>query len=278
MLTDMHMHTTRSDGTLSPAELVESAYRNGLKIIAITDHDVVDAYEEAVQYAQEHNIPLQIIPAVEFNTDDPNREVHILGYNINVHCPKLLEILVTLRQAREERIHKILDKLHALGYPVTMAEIAEQTTDTLALGRPHVARVLVKHNYFESIPQAFDTLLSRGKPAYVPHVKISVATAVNLILEMGGFPVLAHPGLIKDDEHVHKLLTDYPFKGVEVYYPKHTPEQICKYLQMTQELGLFATGGSDFHGTPKRYPEKLGLFAFSYKQNEALISRCLGGN
>lgn len=278
MLTDFHMHTNRSDGQLSPEELVLEAHKNGLGIIAITDHDVIDAYTIALSYINKHQIPLKLIPAVEFNTDNPNREVHILGYNIQVDSLKLKIVLEKLRQARSERIFKIIDKLNSLSINITMQDVAVHTIDALSLGRPHVAKALVAKGYYQSIPQAFDEMLARGKPAYIPHVKLSISEAVNIILEMNGIPILAHPGLILDDNHVEELLDKYPLKGLEAFYPKHTPQQVQKYIKFAKKRNLLITGGSDFHGTKGRYPEQLGLFSLSNKQNKDIIALCCGGD
>lgn len=272
MLADLHMHTNCSDGTMSPQEIVQHAVDCGLSTIAITDHDVIDAYALALAYIQENNLPLTLIPGVEFNTNEKNREVHILGYHLNIYHPALTTAMEELQEARVERIRKIVDKLQPLDYQITMSEVLAEAKNVLSLGRPHVARVLVKKGYFEKNSEVFDALLAKGQPAYVPHVKISVAQAVDLILQAGGVPVLAHPGLIKDDECVERLLDTHKLQGLEVYYPTHTPEETLKYLKISQQRNLIPTGGSDFHATFGRYPQKLGIFSLNYKQIYAIIS------
>lgn len=271
MLIDLHMHTNYSDGTLSPEALTEHAAANGLDMIAITDHDVVEAYEVAAAHIAAAALPLTLIPAVEFNTDSPNREVHILGYFIDTKSPAMQQEMEILQQARSERIEKIIFKLQALSYEITLPEVLEQAKYALSLGRPHVARVLVAKGYFTNSKQAFDELLGRGRPGYVPHVKLSIANAVDIIAQAGGISVLAHPGLIKDDDYVERLLTDYPIQGLEVYYPKHSIDQIQQYLRLAHKHQLLITGGSDFHGKKERYPSKLGLFAVHNKQIPEII-------
>lgn len=271
MLADLHMHTSCSDGTMTPQELVQQAADNGLSVIAITDHDVIDAYALAKSYIEENNLSLRLIAGVEFNTNERNREVHILGYHLDVDHPKLAVAMLELQQARVERIRKIVDKLQALDYAISMKDVLAEAVNVLSLGRPHVARVLINKGYFSKNREVFDVLLAKGQPAYVPHVKISVTQAVDLIISAGGIAVLAHPGLIKDDEYVQKLLDSHQLCGLEVYYPSHTPEDIQKYLKMARARNLICTGGSDFHATLGRYPQSLGIFSLNYQQIYGII-------
>lgn len=266
MLVDLHIHTNYSDGTMSPQELVEHAVHSGLSTIAITDHDVIDAYAIAKEHIDEHQLPLSLIPGVEFNTNESNREVHILGYYIDTKHPQLAAAMLELQAARVDRIQQIVDKLQPLNYEINMQDVFAETRNVLSLGRPHVARVLVKKGYFKQNREVFDALLAKGQPAYVPHVKISVAQAVKLIIAAGGVPVLAHPGLIKDDECVQRLLDNNDIRGLEVYYPTHTARDILKYLEIAKSRSLICTGGSDFHATLGRYPQKLGIFSLYSKQ------------
>ena len=257
---------------MTPQEIVQHAVERGLSAIAITDHDVVDAYALALRYIQENNLPLKLIPGVEFNTNEKNREVHILGYHLDTAHPKLAVAMNELQEARVERIRKIIDKLQPLNYKITMADVLAEAPNVLSLGRPHVARVLVKKGCFAKNKEVFDALLAKGKPAYIPHVKISVAQAIDLILNAGGIPVLAHPGLIKDDDYVQKLLDTHPLQGIEVYYPTHTPEDTQKYIQIAKKRNLLCTGGSDFHATFGRYPQSLGIFSLKYEQIYAIMN------
>lgn len=272
MLADLHMHTNCSDGTMSPQAVVQQAVDMGLSAIAITDHDVIDAYAIALEYIQKNNLSIKLIPGVEFNTNEKNREVHILGYHLDVKHPDMAAAMVDLQEARVERIRKIVDKLQPLAYDITMEDVLAEAPNVLSLGRPHVARVLVKKGYFTKNSEVFDSLLAKGKPAYVPHVKISVAQAVGLIVKAGGIPVLAHPGLIGDDEYVHRLLDNNKIQGLEVYYPTHSAADTQKYLKIATERNLICTGGSDFHATLGRYPQKLGIFSLNYQQICAIIS------
>lgn len=274
MLADLHVHTNCSDGTMSPQAVIQMAVDCGLSAIAITDHDVVDAYALALAYIKENNLSIKLIPGVEFNTNEKNREVHILGYYLDVNHPIITAAMTELQNARVERIRNIIEKLQPLKYDINMSDVLAEAQNVLSLGRPHVARVLIKKGYFQKNSDVFDALLAKGQPAYVPHVKISVAQAVDLIIKADGIPVLAHPGLIKDDEYMQKLLDTHPIQGLEVYYPTHTPSATQKYLQIAKERNLMLTGGSDFHATLDRYPKKLGVFALNCKQVYAIISYC----
>ena len=272
MLTDLHMHTNCSDGTLTPEELVLEAHKNGLAVIAITDHDVVNAYSLAQKVIIEQNLPLKIIAGVEINTNSVNREVHVLGYHIDTTSGELAARLKILQQERLNRVDKILEKLKILGYKLELEDILKVTREVISLGRPHIASALINKGYFKNKSEVFDELLANGAPAYVPHVKLSVHEAVQLINSAGGIAVLAHPGLIKNDALVLELLSLYNFRGLEVYYPQHTLEQLQHYLHIASTMNLIITGGSDFHGSQGRYPRKLGLFAVPKKINCDLIN------
>lgn len=272
MLTDLHMHTNCSDGNLEPEELVLAAVNNGLSVISITDHDVVKAYDLAQKFIMNQKLPLKIISGVEINTNSANREVHVLGYHIDTTSGKLAERLKMLQTERVLRVEKILLKLKQLGYGLDKADILSVTREVISLGRPHIAKALINKGYFANKAEVFDKLLANGAPAYVPHVKLEVGEAVNLINNAGGIAVLAHPGLIKDDMLVENLLDKYNFQGLEVYYPQHTPMQIAKYLAWANIRNLLVSGGSDFHGVSGRYPSKLGVFSISNEINKDLIA------
>lgn len=272
MLTDLHMHTNCSDGVLSPQELADEAVANGLDVIAITDHDVVGAYEIALEHIVKNKLPLQLLPAVEINTNSVNREVHILGYHIDVHNKLLLDNLEQLQVARSQRIDKIIVKLQELGYDITLDEVVKTAKDAVSLGRPHVAGVMVDKGYFKTNKEVFDVLLAKGAKAYVPHVKLTIKEAVDLIRAIGGLPVLAHPGLLKDDSQVRSILQEFNLGGIEAYYPEHTPQQIQHYLQLAKEFKLLVSGGSDYHARKGRYPKSLGVYALDYQLTANVIN------
>lgn len=257
MKADLHVHTTASDGRLSPAEVIREAAQAGLSHIAITDHDTVDGILEL------GSTPLiaglNLIPGIEFSTDLPYNEVHILGFNIDIANRELRRELKLIAQDRLERAERMVFKLTKLGYPVEYDRVLALAGDAAAVGRPHVAAALMERGYFGDMEEVFDTLLEKNKPAYVPHYKLTPQDTINLIKAAGGVPVLAHPGLVGDDAIVLESIK-LGLQGMEVFHPKHNADQTAKYREMAEAHYLALTGGSDFHGIPGRFPERLGIF------------------
>ncbi|MPM18153.1 Phosphoribosyl 1,2-cyclic phosphate 1,2-diphosphodiesterase [bioreactor metagenome] len=257
MPADLHIHTTASDGRLSPEEVLSKAAKYGLSYIAITDHDTVDGLISIKNNSLKSN--LVVIPGIEFSIDLPEHEVHVLGYYIDPFDKQLQEQLLTITDDRRKRIEKIVVRLNAIGYKITYEEILNSTKETSSIGRPNVARVLVEKGYFQTVAQVFEQLLYKNGPVYIPHYKLKPQQAIELINRCGGIPVLAHPGLIGDDNIVLKMI-EYGICGLEAFHPKHSKEQRNKYAQLADGYKLLVTGGSDFHGIPSRYPEELGVF------------------
>ncbi len=256
MVADLHVHTTASDGRYTPEEVWEQAIQSGLSHVAITDHDTIDGFLALT--AKAAGGP-ELIPGIEFSTDLPDCEVHILGYLFDPTDPELNRQIKLIAADRLSRAERMVAKLAALGYPVDYNRVLAIAGDTSSVGRPHVAAALVERGYFPDIGTVFDVLLEHGKPGYVPHYKLTPADTVALIKNAGGLAVLAHPGLVGDDAVVCAML-DLGIDGIEVYHPSHDGAATAKYLAMTTEYGLAVTGGSDFHGIPGRYPETLGKF------------------
>jgi predicted metal-dependent phosphoesterase TrpH len=255
MIADLHIHTTASDGRVSPREVLLQAQAAGLSHIAITDHDTVDGLLDIVP---EKNGVI-IIPGIELNTDLPGHEVHILGYCIDINNTRLQNELRKMTLDRVERAKKIVAKLGLLGFPIEYQRVLDIAGDSKAIGRPHIAKALLEKRYFSNMDEVFSTLLETNGPAYVPHYKLSPTDALELIDEAGGISVVAHPGLIRNDEIVLSMM-HAGVQGLEVYHPKHSKEQTNKYLSMAEQFSLLITGGSDFHGIPGRFPERLGQF------------------
>jgi 3',5'-nucleoside bisphosphate phosphatase len=253
---DLHIHTTASDGTLTPVEIIDHALQLDLKAIAITDHDTVEGSRIALQAG----IPpsLGFLTGVEISTAPPSLypglgSFHILGYSIRLDDPELNRILKKLRQARKNRNPAILNRLNDLGIPITLEEVREES-GAGQLGRPHIAQLMVKKGVVASIDEAFEHFLGPGKPAYVDKYRIGYAKAIEIIQGAGGIAVLAHPGLLNiDDEHdldeliVH--LKKVGIKGVEVYYSEHDADQTRRFADLAERHHLLQTGGTDFHGT-----------------------------
>jgi predicted metal-dependent phosphoesterase TrpH len=263
---DLHVHTTASDGVLTPAEVVSLARLCGLRGIAITDHDTVEGLldPQLFHLAAERNI--QLISGIEINTDFEDEEVHILGYFINVQHTGLLNRLKEIKQARLERTAKIIDRLHNLSINIDPARV-RQVAGSGTVGRPHIAQVMIENGYAATIKEVFEKYLGRGKPAYVPRYRLLPREAINLIKLAGGVPVLAHPGLIQNRLVIDKIM-QMGIKGLEVFYPEHTGTQINQLLNLAVQKQMMITGGSDFHGTENTRNQMgcAGLDALSFQQ------------
>ena len=256
MSVDLHIHTLASDGRWTALQVYEAAVAAELKMIAITDHDTTQALEEAEAFAWPAG--LSFVPGIEFSTDIPGHEVHVLGYGMDWRLPSFQGELALLAQSRQNRAGEMVDKLRRLGYFLTLEDVAAQAGSG-SIGRPHVARALVAMGAFATVGEVFHALLHKNGPAYVPHRRLKYPEVIELIHAAGGVAVMAHPGLAGDDQLVKKVLAAGA-EGLEVFHPMHTPQQQKEYLAWTQDVGLLATGGSDFHAIPGRFPEKLGVF------------------
>lgn len=266
MSADLHIHTTFSDGTLTPAEIVREAKKAGLKTIAITDHDVVDGIEEARREAQ--RVGIEVIPGIEITTEIPGYEIHILGYYIDYNSPELSQILKKIQEDRSARIGRIVAKLDKLGVKIDTQRVLEVAGRGSA-GRPHVARVLLEAGYVKSIREAFNRYLDYKAPAYEPHYKLTPPEAIKLILSAGGIPVYAHPGTSKCDHLIPDLIGS-GLLGLEVYHTGHGQTKTKHYLRLAQKYGLLVTGGSDFHGLGSGRETGLGSIAISDELVEKL--------
>lgn len=248
---DLHAHTTASDGTLAPTELVAEAVRRGLRVLAVTDHDSTEGVGPALAAARAHPL-LEIVPGIEINTEADGAEIHILGYFVDHQATWFRDFLRGFRDERAARIYRIAERLQALGLPVDPAEVFALVREGAA-GRPHVARVLVQRGYVATVQEAFDRYLRAGGPAYVPHRRLEPREACALIRRVGGLAVMAHPGFQDAAERwIRALAADRLLDGIECYYPEHTPTQTAAFLGLCRELDLVPTGGSDFHGPAVR--------------------------
>ena len=259
MSADLHVHTTASDGWLSPTNIIDEAIQANLSYIAITDHDTVDGLLQLRKIRQSLPASLVVIPGIELSTDLPDNEVHILGYYIDIFNAELRHQLDLLIVNRHERTKRIIVKLNQLGYSITYLRVLELAGQVTSIGRPHIAKALVEKKYFSTVSDVFTTLLDKNGPAYIPHYKLAPKHVIELIVRAGGVPVLAHPGLVGNDNIVLDII-DAGIVGLEVYHPKHDEMQIQKYLALANKYHLAITGGSDFHAIPARFPHKLGIF------------------
>ncbi len=254
MAADLHTHTTASDGTLAPAELVQQARLAGLSAVGITDHDTMAGLAEAAEAGQRWGIT--VVPGVELSTDATGREVHILGYHCRPDAEPLTSLLAAMRIQRRQRVERIVAALERAGIALTIEDVLAMAPPGAggpeSLGRPHVARALVYRGYAATVSEAFERFLASGRPGYVPRSKLHPVEAVRHIRAAGGVAVLAHPGLMGDDSILPQLLAA-GLQGLEVWYPDHTPEQTERYLRLARDLHLIATGGSDYHGRGERW-------------------------
>lgn len=249
---DLHLHTTHSDGSFSPAEVIELAHKAGVKALAITDHDITTGIPEAT--AAGRRLGIEVLPGIEISSRYGDSELHILGYCLDWQDAQLNQRLTTLRESRHRRNPQIVERLRALGIDIHYDEV-RAIAGTDAVGRPHIARVLMEKKIVASAKEAFDRFLANGKPAYVPRDLPSPSEAIQWIKAAKGLAVLAHPTWVKTTEGtltdlVRQLKAD-GLDGVEVHYSTHTPRQTREYLSLAKLLGLLVTGGSDFHGLTK---------------------------
>lgn len=247
---DLHIHTHYSDGTSSPAEVVQDALRGGLGCIAITDHDTVDGISPAVEAARGHD--LEVLPGIELSTEINGKDVHMLGYLFNWQDASLLEHLDKIQDARGERMKQMIQKLEALGIRDVSFEEISAGAKTKSLGRPHLAAALVEKKVVGSIKAAFDKFLAEGAPAYVPKFKQTPHEAIRLIKSFGGIAVLAHPMLTNMDALIPGFAAA-GMGGLEVYYP-YCSETVTRYYEgLASKHHLMMTGGSDAHGEAKKH-------------------------
>ncbi len=252
---DLHAHTTASDGSLSPTELVRHASTLGLTALAVTDHDTLGGLAEAQRAAVEAG--LDLVPGVELSVEDDQGRFHLLGYLFDPNNGPLQETLVSIRASRAERNEQMGRKMAELGLPVTMEDVrAEAGEEADVIARPHFAQALIKQGVVTSVKEAFDRYLATGKPLYLPKDVLTPRDAIALIHGAGGLAVMAHPGLVPLSteaftQRVETLTREDGLDGLEAYYSQHTPADTARFLALAQANTLLVTGGSDFHGTPK---------------------------
>jgi predicted metal-dependent phosphoesterase TrpH len=250
---DLHIHTTASDGLLSPKEIFKIANDKGLSGISVTDHDTINALAECSFLACDYG--MDFIPGIEISSDYKGYEIHILGYYIDYTDTTLLSFLDWMQQKREDRNKKIIKLLEGQGYNVNYEEILKSINiNNKSIGRPHIARLLIEKGYFNSIGEVFSQLLGAGKPAYVNRHKISIEDAANIIIKSKGIPVIAHPLINNkfnennDIEGFIRLCIEFGIKGIEVFHTLHNEEQEKYLLELARKYKLVITGGSDCHG------------------------------
>ena len=267
---DLHIHSTASDGKLSPADVVRKSAEGGLTIIALTDHDTVDGIAPAIAAAKAFP-QLRVIPGVEISTDVPNGEVHVLGYFVDYTDHKLEATLERMRHSRRERACGMVTKLGKLGVHIEWQRVQE-IAGSGSIGRPHIAQAMLEKGYIASIKEAFTKYISRDGPAYVEREKMTPQEAVELLLRTNGLPVLAHPLTINGLEAMAAELKAAGLVGIETYYYGYTAEEVSWLASLADRYNLITTGGSDYHGPNSSTEATLGGADVPAESAERLIA------
>ncbi|MDA0769824.1 MAG: hypothetical protein BZY79_01845 [SAR202 cluster bacterium Casp-Chloro-G4] len=253
---DLHLHTTFSDGTMTPTALINLCVERGLKVISISDHDTTNGLPETFEVAKSHP-DLKIIPGIELSTDVPGGEIHVLGYFVDHNDSELQKVLQTFRDSREGRAEGMVKKLNEMDINITWERVKEIAGEA-SIGRPHIASALVEAGYVEYPKDAFDKYIGREGPAYVERMKLTPEDAIKLLLHHGAVPVMAHPTYSaskSDRDEVGSLtetlagLKEAGLVGMEVYYGDYTPHQISYLKELSEKFDLIPCGGSDYHAS-----------------------------
>jgi len=250
---DLHCHTSYSDGSATPSELLNLAKASGLSGLSITDHDSIEAYKTAMPIAKE--LGIEMVSGVEFSTVHKYLSVHILAYSFGLNSPEIHAFCEKHHERRLKRNRDILKKLSQKGMPISEEEMlgcVRQAEPEMkpTIGRPHIAQAMMKKGFVTSIQEAFKKYLGEDKPCYAPGESFSTEETIEIIHRAGGLAIIAHPHLI-DDPVILKQLIEMPFDGIECYYAKFPQEATKRWLKIAEKKQWLITGGSDFHGTIK---------------------------
>ena len=259
---DLHIHTTASDGVLTPEEVLKWAYKKGLKAISITDHDTISGMTKALSINR--FIDLEIVPGIELNSEYLDEEIHVLGYYINYDNKSLLAKLKEIQQFRHDRAIKMIKNLKDLNMDISIDEV-KKISKGESIGRPHIAQALINKGYSKDIKSAFRDYIGAGCPAYADRYKLSTKQAIIMINDAGGIPVLAHPGLLKNKSKLNDILNQ-GFSGIEVYHSKHDNETVKSLKEIAGKKELIITGGSDCHGKLYNNEPILGTVTINYNE------------
>ncbi len=268
-LADLHMHTTCSDGALSPCELLQRINNVGIGTISITDHDSVEAVDEAIALGKE--LGIEVIPGVELSSDIGERDIHILGYFIDYRDLQLLEYLSLFRRERLKRAERIVAKLNHMNVPLTLEAVLDKA-GAGSVGRPHIAYALMEGGFTESYEGAFVKYIGVGRPAYEQKIHFAPEDSIALIASVGGLSSLAHPGKYTSDADINRLIK-HGLDGIEVVHPSYSPERTKHYHLIAGEYFLLESGGSDFHGGMKDDDHLIGAYTIPLELVESMKRR-----
>ena len=252
---DLHTHTKFSDGYFTPQELLEKVSETNISVLAITDHDTIDAIPSAVTLGEK--LGITVVPGIELSAQDGERDLHILGYFMDIENETFKEYLTLFKSERIKRVERIIAKLKNLGYSITIEDVLT-LSGTSVVGRPHIADALVKLGIVKSFYEAFQKLLGNTSPAYEKKYYVSPANAIKIIQDAGGIAVIAHPGALPE-ETIRELIKAN-IDGFEIYHPSHSAQQMKYYEGITTNYFLYGTGGSDFHGGTRSDVNNIGKY------------------
>jgi predicted metal-dependent phosphoesterase TrpH len=268
MFADLHLHTVYSDGTYSPAQVVQAVQSHRFIAMALTDHDTVEGCGPTALACNEAGI--EFIPGTELTAEQDGKEIHLLGYCIDISNSRLLAEISKFQSVRQNRIREMVARLNQMEVPLK-SEAVFALANCRSPGRPHVARALVAAGLCDNLDEAFERFLKKNRPAWVPKFKMSAADAIALIHQAGGIAVMAHPGLNRTDEVIPNMV-DFGLDGLECFHTKHSPATSEHYLGIADYYGLLVTGGSDCHGASKGKPV-IGTVKLPYERVEKLKTK-----
>jgi predicted metal-dependent phosphoesterase TrpH len=267
---DFHLHSTASDGVHTPTWVMEKAAANGVRVLALTDHDSTEGLAEARAAAD--RLGLRLVPGLELSTDLGKADVHLLGFGFDVSARPLQEFLAWQREGRLGRTRRIVEILHENGMPVELERVLQIAGDA-TVGRPHVARALMERGYVASVQEAFDLWLGNGKPANVDREKLEPADAIKVVHENGGVVFVAHAIFIGEDYPAAlRQLAQWGVDGIETYYKHYTPDLVEAHAALAAELGLAASGGSDYHGLGNPDDREIGDIPFPDEKVDTFVA------
>jgi predicted metal-dependent phosphoesterase TrpH len=262
---DLHSHTYYSDGSDSPRRVIEMAKQAGLTAIAVTDHDILDGHPEAEAAAKE--LGVELLPGIEMSAAAGDAEVHVLGYFLDPSNAALKRHLDDQRERRMQRMKAMVAKLRAVGVAITVEDVMA-VAGKGTMGRPHVAEAMVKRGYVNTPREAFDRFIGNKGPAFIQGSQLAPKVVIDVILQAGGVPVLAHPIYLRNDALIDEFVRD-GLAGLEVHHANHDAEAVRRYEGIAARLGLLKTGGSDYHGGAKE-GAAIGTRAVSYALVDAM--------